>query len=40
VKLGSIRHSSGPEYESSLEVASSDCRIANHGALANLDTAA
>jgi hypothetical protein len=31
VKLGSIRHSSGPEYESSLEVASYDCIIDNSG---------
>jgi hypothetical protein len=31
VKLGSIRHWSGPEYESSLEVASSDCRIIDRG---------
>jgi hypothetical protein len=31
VKLGSILHSSGLEYESSLEVASSDCRIVDGG---------
>jgi hypothetical protein len=31
VKLGSIRHSLGREYESSFEVASSDCRIFDEG---------
>jgi hypothetical protein len=31
VKLGSIRYSSGPEYESSLEVASYDCIIYDSG---------
>jgi hypothetical protein len=31
VKLGSIRYSSAPEYESSLEVASCDCRINDQG---------
>jgi hypothetical protein len=30
-KLGSIRYSSGPEYEGSLEVASSDCGIDDRG---------
>ncbi|KAJ7835180.1 hypothetical protein B0H14DRAFT_2590446 [Mycena olivaceomarginata] len=30
VKLGSIRHFSGPEYENSLEVAYWDCRILDH----------
>lgn len=31
VKLGSIRHSSGPEYESCLEVAWADCEIYDEG---------
>jgi hypothetical protein len=31
VKLGSIRHRSGPEYENSLEVASSECGIYDEG---------
>jgi hypothetical protein len=31
VKLGSIRYSSGPEYEGSLEVTSSNCSIADSG---------
>jgi hypothetical protein len=31
VNLGSIRYSSRPEYEGSLEVASSDCRIYDLG---------
>jgi hypothetical protein len=31
LNLGSIRYSSGTEYESSLEVASSDCRIYDLG---------
>jgi hypothetical protein len=31
VKLGSIRYSSGPEYEGSLEVASSNCSMADSG---------
>jgi hypothetical protein len=30
VKLGSIRYSLGPGYEGSLEVASSNCRIADY----------
>jgi hypothetical protein len=31
VKIGSIHYSSGSEYENSLEVASSDCSIADSG---------
>jgi hypothetical protein len=39
VNLGSIRYSSGPEYESSLEVAPSDCTVYDLG-WATMDTIA